>query len=50
MKRQGNKLSHLLTQHVKEIDNIDSYVTWIKENTSLIELTITHDVMSLSSF
>ena len=47
--RQGNKLAHLLAKFAKEIDNIDNYVTWIEENSSLIESTIAHDVLNLSS-
>ena len=49
MKRQGNKHAHLLAQHVKKIENINNYATWIEENSSLIVSVITHDVMNLSS-
>jgi len=49
VKQQGNKPAHLLAQHANEIDNIDSYVTWIEENPLLIESTITYEVMNLSS-
>ena len=49
VKRQVNKPAHLLAQHAKEIDNINSYAMWIEENSSLIVSVITHDVMNLSS-
>ena len=49
MKHQDNKPAYLLAKFDKEIDNIDNYVTLIKENSSLIKSAITHDVLNLSS-
>ena len=36
-RRQGNYPTHLLAQHNK---NIVSYITWIKENPTIIELAL----------
>ena len=44
VKRQDNKPAHLLAKFAKEINNIDNYVTWIEENSSLIESVVAHDV------
>ena len=33
----------------KKIDSFDNYITWIEENSLLIEFVISHDVMNLSS-
>ena len=49
VRRQGNRPTQLLAKHAKDIVNSDNFVTWIKENPSLIESTITHDVLNLSS-
>ena len=49
VKRQGNKLAHLLAKHAKEIYNIDGYVIWIEENSFIIESVVAHDVLNLSS-
>ena len=49
VKCHDNKPAYLLAKFDKEIDNIDNYVTWIKENSSLIKSAITHDVLNLSS-
>ena len=35
-------------KHAREMDNIDSYVTWIEENPLLIESIVTHDVLNLT--
>ena len=48
MRLQGNKPSYILAKHAKDIVNSDNFVTWIVENPSLIESTITHDVLNLS--
>ncbi|KAL0005298.1 hypothetical protein SO802_012859 [Lithocarpus litseifolius] len=48
VRRQGNRLAHILTKRAKDIVNSDSFVTWIKENPSLIEFAIAHDVLNLS--
>lgn len=50
VKRQGIKPDHLLAKHAKEINKIDSYVTWIEKNPSLIESGTIQDVLNLSSF
>ena len=49
VKCHDNKPAYLLAKFDKEIDNIDNYVTLIKENSSLIKSAITHDVLNLSS-
>ena len=46
---QDNQLAYILAKHAKDIVNSDNFVTWIKENPSLIKLAITHDVLNLSS-
>ena len=46
VKRTGNRLAHILAQHVK---NIDNYVTWIEENLDFIESALAQDVLFLSS-
>ena len=46
IKRQGNRLAHLLARHAK---SVDSYVTWIEKNHFFIESALSHDVMFLSS-
>ncbi|KAL0006603.1 hypothetical protein SO802_008105 [Lithocarpus litseifolius] len=48
VKRRGNKPAHLMAKFAKEIDNIDNFVTWIKENLLLIELVIAYDILNLS--
>ena len=48
VKRQGNKLAHILAKYAKAVENNDNIKTWIEENLPLIELVITHDVMNLS--
>ena len=45
---KGNRPTHILTKHVKDIVNRDNSVTWIEENSSLIEFVITHDILNLS--
>ena len=49
MRRQGNKATHILAKHAKDIVNSDNFVTWIEKNSSLIESAITHNVLNLSS-
>ena len=44
VKRQRNKPAHLLAKFANEIDNINNYVTWIKENLLLIKSIIADDV------
>ena len=44
VKRQRNKPAHLPAKFANEIDNINNYVTWIKENLLLIESIIADDV------
>ena len=46
---QGNKPTHILAKHAKDIVNSDNFVTWIEENRLLIESAIVHDVLNLSS-
>ena len=42
--------AHLLAKFAKEIDNIDNYVTWIEEISSLIEsAVVAYDILNLSS-
>ena len=48
VRRQGNKSTHILAKHAKDIVNSDNFVTCIEENSSLIESAITHDVLNLS--
>ena len=43
MRCQGNKLAHILAKYAKDIVSSDNFVTWIEENSSLIESAITHD-------
>ena len=47
VKRQGNRPAHILAQYVK---NIVSYVIWIKENSSIVDSALAHDILVLSSF
>ena len=49
MRHESNKPAHILAKQAKDIVNSDNFVTWIKENPSLIESAITHDVLNLSS-
>ena len=42
----GNKPAHILAQYVK--GNV-SYVAWVEENPIIIESTLAHDVLNLSS-
>lgn len=49
VRRQGNRPAHILAKHAKDIVNSDNFITWIEENSSLIESAITHDVLNLSS-
>ena len=46
VKRNGNRLTHLLAQYAKYLD---SYQTWIEENPNMVELALAHDVLCLSS-
>ena len=39
-KRQGNVPAHLLAQHAK---NVEDYVAWLEEGSSLIEHACVHD-------
>ena len=48
IRRQDNKPTDILAKHSKNIVNSDNFVTCIEENSSLIELAITHDVLNLS--
>ena len=49
VRRQGNKSTHILAKHAKDIVNSDNFVTQIKENPSLIKLAIIHDILNLYS-
>ena len=49
MRHQDNKPTHISATHAKHTVNSDNFVTWIEENSSLIELAIIHDVLDLSS-
>ena len=46
VKRNGNRLAHLLAQYAKYLD---SYQTWIAENSNMVESVLAHDVLCLSS-
>ena len=46
VKRNGNRLAHLLAQYAKYLD---SYQTWIAENPNMVESVLAHDVLCLSS-
>ena len=48
VKRQGNKLAHILAKYAKAVENNDNIITWVGENPPLTELAINHDVMDLS--
>ena len=39
MLRQRNRPAHILVKYAKEVENSDSFVTWIEENPLLIEST-----------
>lgn len=47
VRRQGNRPAHILAKHAKDI--VNNFVTLIEENLSLIESTIVHNVLNLSS-
>ena len=47
VKRQGNRPAHILAQYAK---NIVSYVTWIEQNSSIVEFALAHDILVLSLF
>ena len=47
--QHGNRSTHILTSYAKEVLNRDNYVTWIKENQTLIKLALAQDVLNLSS-
>ena len=49
VRRQGNMPAHILAKHAKDIVNSDNFITWIEENSLLIESAIAHDVLNLSS-
>ena len=49
VRHEGNRPTHILAKHAKDIVNSDNFVIWIEENPSLIESTITHDILNLSS-
>ena len=46
VQRLGNKLAHILAKYAK---GIDSFVTWIEKNPSIIESLVIQDVMYFSS-
>ena len=46
VKRLGNKPVHILTQYARDLD---SYVTWVEENSVFLEFVLAHDVLNLSS-
>ena len=46
VRRQTNKPAHVLAQDVKGVDN---FITWIEENPSMIETSLTQDVSNFSS-
>ena len=46
VKRNGNRLAHLLAQYAKYLD---SYQTWIAENPNMVESVLADDVLCLSS-
>ena len=41
VKREDNRPTHILAQFAEGIDN---YVTWIEENSNIIEFVVTQDV------
>lgn len=43
---QCNKSAHILAKHTKDIVNSNNFVTWIEENSSLLESAIAHDVIT----
>ena len=47
---QDYRPAHILAKYAKDIINSDNFVTWIKENPSLIESVIIHDVLNLFFF
>ena len=46
VKRSGNRPAHILAQYARDLD---SYVTWIEENSVFLEFALAHDVLNLSS-
>ena len=46
VKRLGNRPAHILAQYARDLD---SYVTWVEENSVFLEFVLAHDVLNLSS-
>ena len=46
IRRQGNRLAHLLTKYDK---GIVDFSTWMEENPCFLEQTLVHDVISFGS-
>ena len=46
VKRSGNRPAHILAQYARDLD---SYVTWVEENSVFLEFVLAHDVLNLSS-
>ena len=46
IRRIGNNPTHLLAQYARDLD---SYVTWVEENSVFLEFALAHDVLNLSS-
>ena len=49
VRHQGNRPTHILAKHAKNIINSDNFVTLIEENSSPIESVIAYDLLNLSS-
>ena len=45
IRRQGNRLAHLLAKYAS---NLDDYMTWMEENPCFLEQALLHDVSSFS--
>lgn len=45
VKQQRNRPAHILAQYT---EGIDTYVTWIEENPSMLESALTQDVLNIS--
>ena len=46
VKQLGNRPAHILAQYARDLD---SYVTWVEENSVFLEFVLAHDVLNLSS-
>ena len=47
VRRQGNKLAHILVQYAKCLEN---FVTWIEDNPTPIQSALAQDVMTFASY